>query len=54
MKYHEGALQAVPLSGGPFFQSTKARSPPSPTSSEEEMWEQVDGRGKGNGQADHP
>lgn len=53
VKYHEGALQVVPLPGGPFFQSNRARSLPSPTSSEEEMWERVDGNQR-SGQADGP
>ena len=45
MKYNKGVLQAVPLPGGPFFQLHKASFlPPSPTLSEEEMWEQIDGK----------
>lgn len=46
VKYHEGALQAIPLPGGPFFRSNNTRSLPSPTLSEEEMWEQIDGNQK--------
>ena len=45
-KYCEGVLQAVPLPGSPFFQSNRARLLPSPTLSEEEMWEQIDGNQK--------
>ena len=45
VKYHEGALQAVPFPGGPFFPLNKATLP-SPTASEEEMWEQIEGNQK--------
>ena len=44
-KYQEGTLRTAPLPGGPFCHwSARARtaSPPSPTTSEDEMWEQLD------------
>ena len=49
-RFHQSLLEepilTVPLPSGPFFQSNRARLLPSPTLSEEEMWEQIDGNQK--------